>query len=116
MKQGGVSLEEDESQISRAWKAVLRNMGFLSKALGSHEGVLSKGKPMSAWCFRKTSLAPLRVGWKGQDQGTRGPGRRMGQRCSSKWECLCQYHLTELILYKYATSSRGLKEKLELNR
>lgn len=78
MKQGGVSLEEDESQISRAWKAVLRNMGFLSKALGSHGGILSKGRPMSAWCFRKTSLAPLRVDWKGQDQGTRGPGDQGG--------------------------------------
>lgn len=54
MRQGGMSLEEDKRHISRTWKAVLRNLGFLSKALGSHGGVLSKGRPRSAWCFRKT--------------------------------------------------------------
>ena len=52
-----MSLEGTESQTSRASKAVLRGLGFLLRALGSHRGVLSKGGIGSALGFRNTFLA-----------------------------------------------------------
>lgn len=66
-------------QTSRALKAVVRSLGFPSRALGSHGGVLSKGGTWSALCFRKTSPAPLRrVGWREQDWRLRDQGGGWG--------------------------------------
>lgn len=53
---------------------------FLSRALGSHKGVLSKGGTRSALCFRKTSLKPSEEGGlDGAGLKVRRPGRRLGQ-------------------------------------